>query len=548
MSKIAKDIPKNKEEKSGDKRKENIKDTRRGFTNVKEKISENNITKVIEPTKKREYSKTKQEINGKKNKENLNQVENLEIQELKMRDMLRKNMDNFSKSQILQHSIHNGNNTVKYPSSNKYNNKYNYNNYDVNYYVDGNIQDQQNEDIEYNYNDENQHNEDEDQHNGQDQDNEEDEDQDNEGYNEGDNEEGDNENQNNEEGDDEEGDNEEGEESRNDNRMIKNNIKFRKEKREEEIEEIEEIQEEKRKKRVEKIMKDEEINKKMNIRNEEELARKSVRIGEKKDNEEDRGELVKNDVNGEMLEIHKNYVKNLPYYYRDAITKYQSSFYLEFNALMRDGLDNKDKEHRSNYPIETELMDKLDNIIDKSPPINEILNVYRGINDRDIINSLALDGYINDMAYSSSSTNINIAKSFASSTCCLLKIIIDPKENIKYLFISKSDKNSEFEILFERGTHFVLENQSSYQGIDLYTCRIKKGIRRKVVVQEQQSISNYSDSIKNYFMDPDFISFELDYVSDPVSLFNSLKIGYPFADDIPPLIVKEILDYYEQYF
>ena len=533
MSKIAKDIPKNipknkeeksgdkrNEEKNGDKRKENTKDLRREFVNIKDKSSENNTTKMLEPTKKREYTKIKQGVYGKKNKENFNEAENLEIEELKMRDTLRKNMENFSKSQIPQQSIHNTNNILNYRDTNN-NNNYDYV-YEDNYEQDENHEDENHEDV---FN-EDAFNEDQ----FYDENNDENNDDVNDDVNRR------NVNRNN---------------SIN-NRIINSNIQFRKEKREksndEEIEEIEEIEEEKRKKRVERILKDEEMNKNKRLDNEADINRKNVRIGEKKEKGQGGQELIKNDVNSEMLEIHKGYVKNLPYYYKEAITKYQSSFYLEFNELMRDGLDNRDKEHRSNYPAETELMDKLDNIIDKSPPINEILNVYRGINDRDIINSLALDGYINDMAYSSSSTNINIAKSFASSTCCLLKIIVDPKENVKYLFISKSDKNSEFEILFERGTHFVLENQSSYQGIDLYTCRIKKGIRRKVVVQEQQSILNYSDSIKNYFMDPDFITFELDHVSDPLSLFNSLRIGYPFADNIPPLIVKEILDYYEQYF
>lgn len=128
-----------------------------------------------------------------------------------------------------------------------------------------------------------------------------------------------------------------------------------------------------------------------------------------------------------------DYIDNLPEELKYIIQEYTGSEYKDLNERLRNGKKLKTKQE--------DMVNKLDLMFKLVPPITKTIEVYRGINSHEIINSLS--------SYVSTTRDKNIAYSFSGKNCCLLKITIPvgskilPIENI-------SEYKKEKEILLDR--------------------------------------------------------------------------------------------------
>jgi len=116
---------------------------------------------------------------------------------------------------------------------------------------------------------------------------------------------------------------------------------------------------------------------------------------------------------------------------------------------------------------------EMDNII-KNFPVDDKIVLYRGnpkiktlVQKKDATSSIFVD-----TAFSSFTTDYNIAKtSFTKDWCCILAIVITKESNIHYY---KLQNSPEKEVLLERNLQFIIGDRMKNQDIECYKCIVKK--------------------------------------------------------------------------
>jgi hypothetical protein len=231
-----------------------------------------------------------------------------------------------------------------------------------------------------------------------------------------------------------------------------------------------------------------------------------------------------------------------------ALSKYTSSEYTTLNNLLRDGLNPNNAAHKETYPVEVEWIEKLDKVIKDSPTIDRSFVVYRGM----VLKPSENNNLINNLAYTSTSLDIDTAMGFAGSYCCLYRILVNLDNILHYVYLQTGEK----ELLFQRHTHFVVmgkpkkykyyyPSSNNYKLIDMYDVEIKPGIVipthynetiRKKITGNKKKQTNDKETLK------DFIRY-VEVLDE-----DEMDILYGDDEDIPKSIVEDYIREHKHYY
>jgi len=247
---------------------------------------------------------------------------------------------------------------------------------------------------------------------------------------------------------------------------------------------------------------------------------------------------------------HISYKQSLPLNQIAALNQYiNSSSYL--NTLLRDGFNVSDETHCKFYG--KEMMQRIKNMdsVFQNPTLkhlNEKMSkpffVYRGINSAALGDILNNRGYVHHPHYMSTSIRENVAKDmFAGQRCCLFKILVDPSENVRYLYIS-TNSSAESEVLFERDTYLNLEGVQENDGV--FVVKVCKTPKAKNIQVQQISCpfgvtkTDVEDELA--FLD-DIDSKDLESIKLAIEeVVRSLKKTFPSQTNLGEVVKKYVAE------
>jgi hypothetical protein len=149
-------------------------------------------------------------------------------------------------------------------------------------------------------------------------------------------------------------------------------------------------------------------------------------------------------VQRQLVKQHSDFFKTLPDKYMDAITNYTFHYgtALGLNILLQSGKQITD-------PETLDILNGLDYVFDKIPPLETSLTVYRGIDTKS-----PEDMQINNLSFISTTYNKKVTYNFTGK-CCI--IILTIPVGSKVLFLESISKYpTEREVLLDRGGSFAI--------------------------------------------------------------------------------------------
>lgn len=155
---------------------------------------------------------------------------------------------------------------------------------------------------------------------------------------------------------------------------------------------------------------------------------------------------------------------------KTSLLKYKGISYGEINKLLREGSIPTDKNKMSkdmlNDPTVKDIIN-IDSVMHNDGSLKGKV-LYRGIHG--II--IEEQGVLINKAYSSSSTNIDVALNFVEGQCCIIAFEIPPE--VKFFKYEDIGRPDEKEILIHRNTQFVeLRHTNTYKNVRIYSCILK---------------------------------------------------------------------------
>jgi hypothetical protein len=127
---------------------------------------------------------------------------------------------------------------------------------------------------------------------------------------------------------------------------------------------------------------------------------------------------------------------------RRSLEAYKSEAYSDINDTLRLRKEPTDEIKRH--------IENIDSVMRKG---DRIIKVYRGIPDIKRFFSEEASPIIVDLAFTSSSTDINVARRFTSNRCCLVEFNL-PTDMGRYEY----GDNDEKEILIQRSTQLIIDD------------------------------------------------------------------------------------------
>lgn len=156
-----------------------------------------------------------------------------------------------------------------------------------------------------------------------------------------------------------------------------------------------------------------------------------------------------------------HFVRSLSSDLKNVLHEYQAGSLVNYNLRLKLSLDQWDD-------LDRDIFEKLEQIFNTIPPIDQAITVYRGIA---IYEDEKFDTY--NGAFISTTIEPYIAKRFIEglSDCCILQITISPNSRIIPIFAEKFTYNEEAEVILDRKGEFMITGR---QGNVIYVTYLPK--------------------------------------------------------------------------